>query len=63
MLVDLFDSDVLSREGLAEIDYLPHLDCAALVRKARIARDDRKALEPAERTDVLDHAVGEIVLF
>ncbi len=42
---------------------LAHVDGAALVDEGGIAGDHREGLEAAERRDdVLDHAIGEIVL-
>ena len=43
--------------------HLPDVDRAALVGERRIARDYREGLEAAERRDdVLDNAIGKIVL-
>jgi len=43
---------------------LLHVDEAALVAEARIAGDDEQPADTGERgNDLLDHAVGEILLF
>jgi len=42
---------------------LLHIDRSALVRKARIARDDEEPADAGERRDnLLDHTVGKIFL-
>src|SRR5262249_5015914 len=41
-----------------------HADCSSLIDKGRVASDDEQPLNPRQSSDdVLDHAVGEIVLF
>jgi len=56
-----------SFEHVPHVEVLPdllHVDRAALVGEARIARDDKEPADARERrNDLLDHAVGEIFLF
>jgi hypothetical protein len=53
-------------EDIADTELSPdlfHIDRLSLVRKARITGDDEQPANAAERgDDLLDHAVGEIVL-